>query len=592
MRSLFNISADRLQSVCRTLVLGLGLTTIVLAGCRKDPPATGTVSTTGDSGESAKLLHEGGRTVLELDPASLKLAGITTVTAGVENLRQTVQPTGQVAPTDSNTVQVTARLPGRIAQVLFSVGQKVRKGQLLATVDSVDLTQAEATYRTALEHERLTSNQLAQQRKLAGYGALSEQPVEDARRAFAAAQAAVKGDEAQLALDRRTLENTRQLVNMGEITSKPVEDAQNAFAQAQAARIQAEVTLHSTKANLDRAQVLYDGGIYSKQQLEDAETAHNNAVASVDQTRTQESLASQELARQKNIYRQNLNGTASLQAAQSKLQQDEHTYQNDLTSLEVTRKELARAQTVHKSGIPVSQALQQAQDAYEEAKVALSGAESTLLLYGVSPGQSVAQLANGHAVIPIAAPLTGIVTARSMVVGQITDTSTPLAKIVDLDEVYVDSQVFEKDLRSVAVGDTIKLRVAAFPDRAFAGRVQYIGNEVSPDTRTVTVRTVIRNPGWLLRPGMFATVVIEGKSGRSAIAIPADSILQEGENQVVYVQVGERQFVKRTVRVGPAVNGQAPVYGGLQPGDRVVVTGNVLLQNAQEKLQSEKGSES
>jgi RND family efflux transporter MFP subunit len=529
-----------------------------------------------------------------MGPEGVQLAGVTTSVAAVQDLHATVQPTGQVAATDSDAVQVTSRLPGKIVDALVAVGAFVHKGQLIARVDSVDLTQVEATYQTALAHERLTFNQLAQQRKLAHFGSLSEQPVEDARKAYAAVQAAVAGDVAQLALDRTTLANTLQLIGMGEITRKPVEDAQNAYAQTHAALVQAQVSLHSTKANFDRAKILFNGGIYSKQQLEDAETAYNNAVAAVEQGTTQAELAAEELARQQNIFKQNLNGAASLQQAQSKLQQDEHTYQNDLTAQALARTQLARAQVVHRSGIPVSQALQQAEDAYEEAKVAVSGAETTLGLYGIKPGESGIQLRNGHVIVPVVAPISGVIAARSMAVGQMTDTSTPLVKVENLDRVYVDAQVYETDIAQVAVGNPVRLRVAAFPDRLFTGRVQYIGSEVSLDTRTITVRTIVHNPCWILRPGMFATLLISSQAGRpgtraaGGLTVPVEAILQKGARQVVYVQVEPRKYVQRAVKVGAAVNGRVPVYRGLAPGDEVVVSGNVLLEREQEKLESEK----
>ncbi|HET6383255.1 MAG TPA: efflux RND transporter periplasmic adaptor subunit [Armatimonadota bacterium] len=566
------------------------LIAVGLAGCSASRSAAPAARAATPPSASTRLISINDRPALELDPASLRLAGLSTVTAGVQDLRETLQLTGQIAATDSNTVQVTSRLPGKIVQALVSVGSRVQKGQLIASVDSVDLTQAEAAYQTALSHERLTYDQLEQQRKLAGYGALSEQPIEDAKRAYAAAQAAAASDVAQIGLDRTTLANTRQLVNMGEITRKPVEDAQNAFAQAQSARIQAEVTERNDKTTLDRAQTLFDAGIFSKQQLEDAQTAYSNAVAAVTQSSTQEKLANEELSRQRSIFQKNLNGSSSLQGAQSKLQQDEHTYQNDLTTQSVTRTELARAEAVHRSGIPVSQALQQAEDAYDEARIALQGAAGTLKLYGVTPGQGIAQLQNGHVIIPVAAPLSGIVVARNMVVGQMADTSTPLVKIENLNQVYVDAQVFEKDLASVAVGDPIQAHASAFPDRVFTGRVAYVGDEVDPDTRTITVRTEVANPDWALRPGMFASVLIGSGAGVRGVAIPSSAVLQEGNSQVVYVQVSPRVFVKRVVKLGDAVGGSVPVLSGVAPGDRVVVNGNVLLETEQSKLASEKGS--
>src|SRR5262249_14395114 len=152
-----------------------------------------------------------------------------------------------------------------------------------------------------------------------------------------------------------------------------------------------------------------------------------------------------------------------------------------------------------------------------------------------------------------------------------------LAKVVNLDQVFVDAQIYEKDLPSVSVGNPIRLQVAAFPNSVFTGKVMYVGREVNPDTRTILVRTAVQNPGWMLRPGMFATVNIGGKSGARSVAIPSDAVLQHGTKTVVYVQVAPNQFVQRDIEVGSASAGKVAVLRGLMNGDKVVVTGNLLL---------------
>jgi len=539
-----------------------------------------------------KLVKFGNANGVAMDPESVKLAGISVITAGEDRLTATTQPTGEIAPTDSGTVQITSRLPGKISEARVNVGDRVHKGEVIATVDSVDLATAEAAYQSAVSHAELARHQLEQQKKLAGYGSLSEQPVEDARKAADAADAAVGSDEATIKVDKLALASTRQLVEMGETTRKPLEDAQNAYAVAQAAASQSATTLHSTESNYHRAETLFKGGVFSRQQLEDAETALNSARASDGQAKTAERLARQELSRQETIYNKNLNGASALQAAQSKVQQDEQTYRSDLTAQRLTHTQYARAKTVHKSGIPVSQALQSAQDTYDEARIAVQSAGNTLKLYGVQPGEALHGLQSGHVVIPLVAPIDGLVAARSMVVGQNTDTSTALARIVNLDEVFVDAQVYEKDLAGVAAGDSVQVHVSAFPDKSFTGRVRYVAREVNPDTRTVLVRTVLKNPGWTLQPGMFASVVIGSRAAQHAIAIPADAVMEEGGKQVVYVQVGAGQFAKREVRVGEPVGKKVPVLRGLVSGDQVVVSGNVLIEKAQEQLESGKSGTS
>lgn len=558
--------------------------TALLGGCTSKVEPSETKA----SSAAPKLIKVGEAEGIAVDQESVKLAGITVKKVGDDPLSLMTKPTGEVQPTDSGTIQITSRLPGKITEANVNVGDRVRKGQVIARVDSVDLATAEATYQTAVSHAVLAGHQLEQQKKLAGYGTLSEQPVEDARKASYAADAAVSSDEAQLKVDRLAMTSTQQLVDMGETTRKPLEDAQNAYAQAQAAAGQSAATLHSTKSNLDRAQILFNGGVFSRQQLEDAETALNSAKATDAQAVIAERLAREELNRQQTIYNKNLNGASSLQSAQSKLQQDEHTYQSDLIAQDLAHRQYQRALTVRKSGIPISQALQSAQDAYDEALIAEQGAANTLKLYGIKPAEALRGLQTGRVLVPIPSPIDGIVAARSMVVGQNTDTSTSLARIVNLDSVYVDAQIYEKDILGVSVGDSVKVEVSAFPDRSFTGKVQVAAREVNPDTRTVLIRTVLKNPGWLLRPGMFASVMIGSAHGTKTLSIPADAVLQEGDKQIVYVQVSSGQFLKRIIKASPAVGGRVPIISGLSAGDEVVVGGNVFLEKAQEQLENGK----
>ena len=154
--------------------------------------------------------------------------------------------------------------------------------------------------------------------------------------------------------------------------------------------------------------------------------------------------------------------------------------------------------------------------------------------------------------------------------------------------VYINAQVYEKDVQGVLPGDSVKFSVPALPNHPFTGKVQFVASEVNPDTRTVLVRTIIPNPGWLLRPGMFATVLIGSHQSIQSISLPTEAILQEEDKQVVYVKVSTNQFVKRVVKLGTSIGGKVPVIKGLSPGDQVVVSGNVFIEKEQEKLQSGK----
>ena len=86
---------------------------------------------------------------------------------------------------------------------------------------------------------------------------------------------------------------------------------------------------------------------------------------------------------------------------------------------------------------------------------------------------------------------------------------------------------------------------------------------------------------------MFATVIIGSRHAVRSLAIPSDAVLQEGAKQIAYVEVAPGQFVQRTVTTGAAAGGRVPVRSGIAEGDKVVITGSVLLQQQQSKLESE-----
>jgi hypothetical protein len=239
---------------------------------------------------------------------------------------------------------------------------------------------------------------------------------------------------------------------------------------------------------------------------------------------------------------------------------------------------------VRKSGIPISQALQSAQDTFDAARIAEEGASTTLKLFGVEPNLNGA----GKVLIPIVSPIDGIVAARTMVVGQNVDPSATLARIINLDKIFIDAQIYEKDIEGALAGDLVSIHVPAFPERTFNGKVQYVAKEVNSDTRTVLVRTVLNNPGWVLRPGMFASVLIGSAKATRSLSVPSVAVMQEAEKQIVYVRVAPGKFVRRVITVGAPIGNKTPIKSGLTSGDEVVVSGNVLIQKAQQQLESGK----
>jgi len=154
--------------------------------------------------------------------------------------------------------------------------------------------------------------------------------------------------------------------------------------------------------------------------------------------------------------------------------------------------------------------------------------------------------------------------------------SAPAWERTQVSRVWVDANVFEKDLQRVRLGQQVKLTVPAFPGSTFSGKVILVNSVVDPDTRTVKVRTEVPNPDGRLKPDMFANVEIITDVNRAAISIPQSAVLNDNGQTVVFVAAGNG-YQKRQVHTGIQNGVRVEIIDGLNAGDKLVVKGNYLL---------------
>jgi len=183
------------------------------------------------------------------------------------------------------------------------------------------------------------------------------------------------------------------------------------------------------------------------------------------------------------------------------------------------------------------------------------------------------------------ADASGVVTARNVSVGDFISRGTVLFDIVDLSRVWVMLDAYESDLGFINRGDQLTFSVNAFPGREFKGSVDFVDPVINPDTRTVTVRAEVPNPGGTLKPEMFVTANIKSRAqlSETAILIPKTALLWTGKRSIVYVQRGDRTapaFEMVEVELGPRVGDQYQVLSGLQSGDQVVSNGVFAIDAA------------
>ncbi len=227
-----------------------------------------------------------------------------------------------------------------------------------------------------------------------------------------------------------------------------------------------------------------------------------------------------------------------------------------------------------------------AQNEYVLATARGTGMKENALIklkyWDVSPEQIAELEKTGQAkkTLSVSAPRDGIVVEKMVVEGQMVDAGMKLYRIADLSTVWVQAQVYEQDLGFIKLGQESLVSLSYLPDRKFRGRVTYIYPTVDEKTRTAKVRMEFHNPGFFLKPGMFATVEIESEIEADSVLVPDMAVLRSGEKNTVFIALDGGRFEPRAVTLGArSENYTYQVLGGLEEGERVVTSGQFMLDS-------------
>jgi membrane fusion protein, heavy metal efflux system len=253
--------------------------------------------------------------------------------------------------------------------------------------------------------------------------------------------------------------------------------------------------------------------------------------------------------------------------------------------LEFTTRNLARLKTLYASRAVSQKDMEQATSDQQTAEGALRAARDAVRLFGKTDTEIdrivAERMADPTLVVP--SPISGRITARNAAPGLYVQPGAAPApySVADISTMWMLANVAETDSPAFKVGQEVKVKAIAFPDRVFDGKITTIGATVDPVTRRVLVRSEVSNPRDELRSGMFANFVIRtGESVRS-IAVPLDGVVREGDGTMtVWVTADRRRFTKRTVRAGMQRDGYRQITEGLEVGELVATEGALFLSNA------------
>ena len=220
---------------------------------------------------------------------------------------------------------------------------------------------------------------------------------------------------------------------------------------------------------------------------------------------------------------------------------------------------------------------QQLQESIRGQESTLAGMDARLRRYGVTDPTATDRL-----MTTIRAPFAGAVIKVSAGAGEVVESSGELFSIADLSHVQVQAQVYEKDLGRVQRGQLAAIRVDAYPDERFSGRIVSIGDTIDPQTRTTTVRCEVANPRGLLKLDMFAGVDLPTAVSAKALAVPSDAIQRIGDKAVVFVRISPTKFEPRVVELGRTAGSLTEVLHGLRVSDPVVTKGAFQVKSTQQ----------
>jgi len=204
-------------------------------------------------------------------------------------------------------------------------------------------------------------------------------------------------------------------------------------------------------------------------------------------------------------------------------------------------------------------------------------ARARLRLWDMSAADIDRVVRTGHATrdVVLRSPVSGVVTTKYAVAGARVMPSDTLYEITDLSHLWVLGDVYESELQAVRVGTPAQVIVGG---QTLTGRVTFIGPVVAAQTRTVNVRIELDNAAGLLKPDMYADVILQQPQGAS-VAIPDSAVMNTGTRSVVFVARGDGTFEPRQVTTGEKGNGFYAIRSGVQAGERVVVDANFLVDS-------------
>jgi cobalt-zinc-cadmium efflux system membrane fusion protein len=252
-------------------------------------------------------------------------------------------------------------------------------------------------------------------------------------------------------------------------------------------------------------------------------------------------------------------------------------YRKAVADEQLARTQLERSKLLYDKGAISLNDLQVAQDTEDKAKVDIENTTERLRVLG-------ADIEHPAAIVDVRAPVSGVITDQQVTnAAGVAGLGSPNPfTISDLSHVWILCDVYENDLAHVQVGETAEIRLNAYPNQVFTGRISNVLPILDPTIRTAKVRIEVRNPG-MMRVGMFVSATFHGQKKETHTVVPATAILHLHDRDWVYIPDGEKRFRRVNVVAGTSLpNNSQEILSGVQPGQQVVSNALVLQSTVEQ----------
>ena len=252
-------------------------------------------------------------------------------------------------------------------------------------------------------------------------------------------------------------------------------------------------------------------------------------------------------------------------------------YRKAVADEQLARTQLERSTLLYDKGAISLNELQVAQDTADKAKVDVENTIERLRVLG-------GNIDHPAAIVDVRAPVSGVITDQQVTTAAgVAGLGSPNPfTISDLSYIWILCDVHENDLPNVHVGETVEIRLNAYPNQLFTGRISNVLPILDPTIRTAKVRIEVRNPG-LMRVGMFVTATFHGLKKETHTVVPASAILHLHDRDWVYIPDGEKKFRRLNVVAGASLpDNSQEIVSGVQPGQRVVSNALVLQSTVEQ----------